>query len=99
MDPSEKIIVRLSPDTVLVLQSLVDKGEYRSLSESVADAIEQMIEAKFTPEEIEKIVSNRIREQPLRIESLLTDNNPESMDEAVRKAVRGYVRSRMDREE
>lgn len=100
MDPTEKIIVRLSPETVLVLQALVDRGEYRSLSESVAAAIEQMIESKFTPDEVEKIARSRVREPSLKMESLLTEGNgPESLDEAVRRVVRGYVRSRMDPEE
>jgi Arc/MetJ-type ribon-helix-helix transcriptional regulator len=99
MDPSDKIIVRLPPDTVLILQALVDRGDYSSLSESVADAIEKMINADLTPEEIERILGDHVREPPLKMESLLTDNDPGSMDEAVRKAVRGYVRSRMDLEE
>lgn len=99
MDPAEKIIVRLAPDTIILLQALVDRGEYSSLSESVADAIEKMIGSKFTPEEAERIISGQIRERPVSMESLLKDGDPESMDEAVRKAVRDYVRSRMDPEE
>ncbi|AIZ57057.1 hypothetical protein Mpt1_c11950 [Candidatus Methanoplasma termitum] len=99
MDPTNKIIVRLSPDTVLLLQALVNKGHFNSLSECIAEAISQMIEANLTSEESEKALKGHVKEQPLKMESLLTDNNPESMDEAVRKAVRGYVKSRMDPEE
>jgi len=99
MDPTEKIIVRLEPDTMAILQALVDRGEYDSLSEGVSDAIDKLIASKFTPKEIAKILNEQTRAKPIKMESLLTDDDPESMDEAVRKAVREYVRSRMDSEE
>jgi len=95
MDPTEKIIVRLSPDTMIVLQALVDSGEYDSLSESVSDAISKMIESRFTPKEVAKIVKEHSKEKPLKMESLLTDGEPKSMDESVKKAVKDYVRSRL----
>jgi len=95
MDQTEKIIVRLSPDTVLLLQALVDKGEYDSLSESVADAINKMVESKFTKKEVAKISKEHMKEQPLKMESLLSDGDPESMDDAVRRAVKEYVKTRM----
>jgi len=99
MDPTEKLIVRVSPDTVTILQELVDRREYGSLSESVADAINKMIGSKLTEEEISKILSDHKREKPLKMESLMTDDDQESMDEAVKKAVKGYVRARMEPEE
>jgi len=99
MDPTEKIIVRVSPDTVTILQELVDRREYGSLAESVADAINKMIESKLSPEEISKILGDHARQKPLKMETLLTDDDKESMDEAVKRAVKGYVRSRMEPEE
>jgi Arc/MetJ-type ribon-helix-helix transcriptional regulator len=99
MDPTEKIIVRLAPDQIIVLQALVDRGEYDSLSESVADAIKKMIESKFTTKEISKILNEHTREKPVNMESLFSDGDHMPMDEAVRKAVKDYVRSRMDPEE
>ncbi|MDR0309805.1 MAG: ribbon-helix-helix domain-containing protein [Candidatus Methanoplasma sp.] len=99
MDRTEKIIVRLTPDTIILLQKLVDRGKYKSLSEGVADAIRTMIESEFTPQEMSAIQSEHIREKPLDMESLLTDGDKVPMDEAVRKAVREYVRSRMEPEE
>jgi len=95
MDTTEKIIVRLSPDMIIALQALVDRGEYDSLSESVADAISKMVESKFTPKEVAKLVKEHAKEKPLKMESLLSDGEPESMDDAVRKAVREYVRTRL----
>jgi len=95
MDQTEKIIVRLSPDTVILLQALVDRGEYDSLSESVADAINKMVESRFTKKEMAKLAKEHTKEQPLNMESLLSDGDPESMDDAVRRAVKEYVKTRM----
>jgi len=95
MDPTEKIIVRLSKDTIIALQTLVDRGDYDSLSESVSDAINMMIESKLTPKEVALLAEEHAKEKPLKMESLLTEGEPLSMDDAVRKAVRDYVKSRM----
>jgi Arc/MetJ-type ribon-helix-helix transcriptional regulator len=99
MDPTEKILVRLTPDTMLLLQELVDRGDYDSLAEGVADAISKLVESKFTPEESAKYAKRHVLEKPLNMKALITDGEKESMDEAVRKAVRGYVRTRMGPEE
>ncbi|MCL2295621.1 MAG: hypothetical protein FWC29_00875 [Methanomassiliicoccaceae archaeon] len=99
MDPTKKIIVRLSPETIIILQKLVDRGDYDSLSESVSDAIDKMILSKLTEEEVGKFVKEHAEEKALKMESLLTDGDPESMDDAVRRAVKEYVRSRMQSEE
>lgn len=99
MDRTEKVIVRLTPDKIILLQNLVDRGDYSSLAESVSAAIDTMIGEKFTPKEISKILNETVREKPVKMESLLTDDDPVSMDEAVRKAVSEYVKTRMDSEE
>ena len=95
MDPTEKIIVRLTPENIALLQALVDRGEYSSLSESVSDAIDQMIMSKFTSKEISRISKEAVREHPVDMESLLTDGDPVSMDEAVNKAVTDYIKTRL----
>jgi len=99
MDPTEKITVRLTQDTMAVLQALVDRGDYDSLAESVSDAIQKMIESKFSPKELSRIQKEGIRENPIDMESLLTDGDKKATDEAVMKAVTEYVRSRMKPEE
>jgi Arc/MetJ-type ribon-helix-helix transcriptional regulator len=99
MDPTEKITVRLTQDTMTALQALVDRGDYDSLAESVSDAIQKMLESKFSPKELSKIQKEGVRENPIDMDSLLTDGDKRSTDEAVMKAVTEYVRSRMRPEE
>jgi len=95
MDQTEKIIVRLAPDKIIILQALVNRGEYDSLSETVSDAINIMIESKFTPDEVSKILKEHDVKAEIKMESLLAKGDPESMDDAVRKAVKEYVKTRM----
>jgi Arc/MetJ-type ribon-helix-helix transcriptional regulator len=99
MDPTEKITVRLTQDTMAALQALVDRGDFDSLAEGVSEAIQKMIESKFTPKELSKIQKEGVRENPINMESLLTDGDKKSSDEAVMKAVTEYVRSKMKPEE
>jgi hypothetical protein len=54
-----------------------------------------MIESKFTPNELAKLSKEHSKEKNLKMESLLTDGDPESMDDAVRRAVREYVKTRL----
>ncbi|MDR1690364.1 MAG: hypothetical protein LBR42_00785 [Candidatus Methanoplasma sp.] len=99
MDQTEKVIVRLTPDTIVILQALVDRGYYSSLSESVSDAVQKMIESRLTHKEVSKILKDYVKDKPVDMKSLLTDGEPVSMDEAISKAVAEYVRSRMKPEE
>ena len=95
MDPTEKIIVRLAPDKIVLLQALVNRGEYDSLSETVSDAINRMIESELTPDEVSKILKEHDMKTEIKMESLLAKGDPESMDDAVKRAVKEYVKTRM----
>lgn len=99
MDRNEKITVRLSPDVMALLQAIVDRGDYESLADCIFEAIKNMIGEKFTPKEISKILSETVREKPIDMESLLTDGDPVSMEEAVKKAVSEYVKNKLEPEE
>jgi len=101
MERVEKLMVRLDSDTVILLQKLVDNGNYDSLSEAVAAAVNDMTRAKFTPKEIFAILQESKRDRPIDVNSLLSDNDndrPET-DDVIRKAVSDYVRSKMGPEE
>ena len=52
---SERVTVRIPKDKVDALQSMVDKGEFRSISDVVRAAIDAFVDSKFTPEHIERM--------------------------------------------
>ena len=89
MDPDQKVIVRLSSETVGVLRALVDDGEFRSLSDAVRTVLDCYASERL---------AQGVRPAPehgddaLSIEDLTIDGS--SLDGAVRAAARDYVRQR-----
>ncbi len=99
MDSTQKITVRLGSDTMAVLQSFVDSGEYSSLSEVIFAAISDFIYTKCTQEDILKILANITDKKNIDMKVLMKNVEHTEMDEAVRKAVCEYIRMRMNSEE
>jgi hypothetical protein len=99
MERNEKLMVRLDADTVTLLQKLVDDGEYSSLSEAVATAVDRMIRSKFDREEILRVSKETNKTLTVNINSLLDVDDSAEMEKVIRKAVSDYVRSKMEPEE
>jgi len=99
MERNEKLMVRLDADTVTLLQKLVDDGEYSSLSEAVATAVDRMIRSKFDREEILRVSKETNKSLTVNINSLLNVDDSAEMEKVIRKAVSEYVRSKMEPEE
>lgn len=89
MDSEQKVIVRLSSETVGVLRALVQEGEFRSLSDAVRSVLDG-----YASERLAQGVrpAPEVGEDALRIEDLTIDGS--SLDSAVRAAARDYVRQR-----
>lgn len=87
MDPERKVTVRLSQETVGILQALVDSGEFPSLSVAVRTVLDDYAEERFAqgvkpaPE---------MGEDYLSIEDLTIDGS--SLDDAVLAAATEFAR-------
>ena len=95
MESTERVTVRLSSDTLAVLRTLVDSGEYQNLSEILREAIEDFISIRFTPDNISKILVEIPKKRATELENLVKEGDAVSMDDAVRNAVTEYIRSKM----
>ena len=95
MESTERVTVRLSSDTLAVLRTLVDSGEYQNLSEILREAIEDFISIRFTPDNISKILVEIPKKRATELENLVKEGDAGSMDDAVRNAVTEYIRSKM----
>lgn len=95
MESTERITVRLSSDTVLILRTLVENGTYQNLSDVVRDAIDDFISLKFTPENISKIMVELPKNRATELEDLIKNGDAVSMDDAIRNAVTEYIRSKI----
>lgn len=94
MEPTEKIAVRLTPEIVVALKVLVDRGEVESMSDAVRQAMEEFIFSRFTPEELSMMVPE------IYVEYSDSENHDESsveaMNRAIHDAVTGFVRAKME---
>ena len=93
----EKVTVRLTSDTVRLLQSLVDRGDFPNLSEVVRNAIDEFVGDRFPPGSIVDIDEFAHDDGVIELSALVHGNNTMLMGEAVQDAVREYIRNRMDR--
>lgn len=89
MDSGQKVIVRLSSETVGVLRALVDDGEFHSLSDAVRSVLDG-----YASERLAQGVrpAPEVAEDALSIEDLTIDGS--SLDGAVMDAARDFIRQR-----
>ncbi len=94
---SERVTVRIPKDKVDALQSMVDKGEFSTISDVVRAAIDAFVDSKFTPDHIARMTVELPKGNVVKLEELVHDGDAISVDDAVRNAVREYVRMRLHR--
>jgi len=79
------------------LQALVDNGKFPTISDAIRAAIDTFIETHFTPEYIERVTVELPKGKLVELEALVKDGDSVSIDDAIRNAVRDYVRMRLER--
>lgn len=89
----EKKLVRLPTEDVLLLQHLVDTGEFNSISDAILEAVYEFLESRIPKEERDKVLA-AIDKKDIQIKELM-DKNAKSVDDIVRDAVSEYVDSHM----
>ncbi|UCE37377.1 MAG: ribbon-helix-helix protein, CopG family [Thermoplasmata archaeon] len=94
---TERITVRVPADKLDKLNALVEKGEFKSKSDVVREAIERFIEEEDVPTNISKIAVELPKGDSVRLEQLVEDGDSVSVDDAIRHAVREYIRVRIER--
>lgn len=92
---SGRISMRLSNETLAVLQSLVDSGAYENLSEVLRAAVDEFIAYRFSPENILKITVDLPKGNVNDLQHLINEGDSVSLDDAIRNAVREYTRKRI----
>ncbi|NLL94269.1 MAG: ribbon-helix-helix protein, CopG family [Thermoplasmatales archaeon] len=96
---SGRVSIRLSKETLAVLQSLVEDGEFENLSDVLRKAVDEFIEARFTPENILKITVDLPKGNVNDLQHLIDEGDSVSLDDAIRNAVREYTRNRIKKQE
>ncbi len=81
------------------LQTLVDKGEYDTISDAVRAAIDRLLAVKFPPEHLERITIDLPKGKAVELEHLVRRGDSISLEDAIRNAVREYVRTQLGKSE
>jgi Arc/MetJ-type ribon-helix-helix transcriptional regulator len=95
MSATERITVRLPPDTAELVQKLVDSGEFSNVSDVIREALDDFLKIRFSTGNVERFTVELPKAKVLELESLVQDGDSVSMDDAIRNAVREYTRARL----
>ena len=92
---SERVTIRLPPDKVKALHSLVKSGTYTTISDAIRAAIDRFIDIQFSPDYIRKLMIELPKGNVVDLQQLVKSGDSVSVEDAIRNAVREYVRKRV----
>src|SRR3970040_1235594 len=92
---SDRVTIRIPPEKIHSLQSLVKKGEFDTISDAIRAAIDRFIDQKVAPDSIRKLSIELPRGNVVDLQQLVKQGDSVSIEDAIRNAVREYVRKRV----
>lgn len=95
-DTSERVTVRIPQELLEKLKQIQQAKGTATISDTIREGLEQYIELNLPPQHIRKVVVELSRQDNSRLEEFVREGNSVSVDDAVRSAVREYIRSRID---
>ncbi len=95
-DTSERVTVRIPQDLMEKLKLIQQAKGTQTVSDTIREALERYIEVNLPPPNIRKVVVDLSRQDNHQLEEFVREGNSVSVDDAVRSAVREYIRSRLE---
>ena len=96
VDTSERVTVRIPQDLLEKLKEIQQSKGTPTISDTIREALERFIEMNLPPPNIRKVVVDLSRQDNLQLEEFVREGNSVSVDDAVRSAVREYIRTRLE---
>ncbi len=96
VDTSERVTVRIPQDLLEKLKQIQQSKETPTISDTIREGLEQYVEVNLPPQNIRKVVVELSRQDNRQLEEFVREGNSVSVDDAVRSAVREYIRSRIE---
>jgi Arc/MetJ-type ribon-helix-helix transcriptional regulator len=96
VDTSERVTVRIPQELLEKLKQIQQSKETPTISDTIRDGLEQYIELNLPPQNVRKVVVELSRQDNNRLEEFVREGNSVSVDDAVRSAVREYIRGRLE---
>jgi metal-responsive CopG/Arc/MetJ family transcriptional regulator len=88
---SERITIRLTPDQVEALDTIVLNQTFKNRSQALRVAIENFIEEQVIDARGEKVVVEIPRKIMMRLDDLIIDGYVNNRQEALREALREFI--------
>ncbi|HEV2520529.1 MAG TPA: ribbon-helix-helix domain-containing protein [Thermoplasmata archaeon] len=95
-DTSERVTVRIPQELLERLRSIQQSKGVATISDTIREGLEKYVEMNLPPPNIRKVVVDLSRQDNRQLEEMVREGNSVSVDDAVRSAVREFIRSRVD---
>ena len=99
MPSTERVTIRIAKDDIDKMQDLVLSGQFDTITDIIRDAISELLERYYPPENVEKVTVDLPKNNAVQLETLVNDGDSISIDDAIRNAVREYTRTRLAKDE
>ncbi|MCI4346806.1 MAG: ribbon-helix-helix domain-containing protein [Thermoplasmata archaeon] len=95
-ETSERVTVRIPQELLEKLKSIQQTKGTPTISDTIREGLERYIEMNLPPPNIRKVVVDLSRQDNRQLEEFVREGGSVSIDDAVRAAVREYIRTRLD---
>jgi metal-responsive CopG/Arc/MetJ family transcriptional regulator len=95
-ETSERVTVRIPQDLLEKLKVVQDAKGTPTISDTIREGLERYVEMNLPPPNIKKVVVDLSRQDNRQLEEFVREGGSVSIDDAVRLAVREYIRARME---
>ena len=92
---SERVTIRIPPEKIHALQSLVKNGTYPTISDAIPADIDRFSYVQIAPDYIRQLMIELPKGNVGDLQQLVKSGDSVSVEDAVRNAVREYVRRRL----
>jgi Arc/MetJ-type ribon-helix-helix transcriptional regulator len=96
VDTSERVTVRIPQELLEKLKQIQQTKETPTISDTIRQGLEQYADLNLPPQNVRKVVVELSRHDSNRLEEFVRGGNSVSVDDAVRSAVREYIRGRLE---
>lgn len=96
VDTSERVTVRIPQELLEKLKAIQQSRGVATISDTIREGLERYVEVNLPPPNIRKVVVDLSRQDNRQLEEFVREGNSVSVDDAVRSAVREFIRSRVE---
>ncbi|MHB8361081.1 MAG: ribbon-helix-helix protein, CopG family [Thermoplasmataceae archaeon] len=93
-----RITVRVSEETMIKLEELVDKFKYENVSDIVRKAIDEFVERNLGKGPVKKIDLELPRKLIEQLGNDIAEGNAVSMDDLIREILREHMSAKLNKE-